>query len=105
MGFHVEVNTVLRSDDFEPGGLKEGAVRPFRKAGSRVFADDMVIWLARMDWTPLAEIQVLSQARKKEGGQLLVEGEFAVLYVYPPAEREALKAVFVRMFERPAQAT
>lgn len=97
MGFKVEINSILRSDDY--AALKVGATYPFEKKGSRVFFDDIPIWLTRMDWTALAEIQVISQ--KRVSGN--VSGEFRVLHVYEPDEQKLLTAVFVRMYATPAQ--
>src|SRR5262249_36375775 len=80
------------------------AVCRFVKADSRVFFDDIPIWLTRTDWTPLAEVQVLSQRRSRDpAGRPRVEGEFQVLYRYPAAGQEALKGVFVRRFARPGR--
>ena len=42
----------------EPYDLVRGAVLPFEKSGSRVFFDDIPIWLTRSDWTAMAEIIV-----------------------------------------------
>ena len=61
MGFHIEINSILRSD--EPYALERGRVHPFGKDGSRIFFDDIPIWLAKGDWTALAEIRVLTQSR------------------------------------------
>ena len=46
MGFHVEVNAILRSDDYDRGALKAGGVCRFAKDGSRVFFDTLPIWRA-----------------------------------------------------------
>jgi hypothetical protein len=99
MGFHVEVNAILRSDEYDPAGLKPGAACRFVKDGSRLFFDGQAMWLTRMDWTPLAEIRVVSQTRDTaQADRPRVEGTFQVLYVYPPDEQAMLKAVFKRMF-------
>ncbi|HYT88621.1 MAG TPA: DUF952 domain-containing protein [Gemmataceae bacterium] len=92
MGFQVEINSILRTDEEHP--LVRGSEHPFRKAGSRVFFDDIPIWLTRTDWTAVAEIRVLSQTRTASG----VEGIFRVLHVYPDAERQVLTVAFRRMF-------
>jgi hypothetical protein len=67
---------------------------PFEKSGSRVFFDDIPIWLTRMDWTALAEIQVISQ--KRDSGN--VTGQFRVLHIYEADEQKVLTGVFVRMY-------
>jgi hypothetical protein len=96
MGFKVEINSILRSDEYS--ALKVGATYPFEKTGSRVFFDDIPIWLTRMDWTALAEIQVISQ--KRSSGN--VSGEFRVLHIYEADEQKPLTGVFVRMYAAPA---
>jgi uncharacterized protein (DUF952 family) len=94
MGFHVEINSILRTDDFEPRQLTRGGEHPFRKAGSRVYFDDLPIWLVRNDWTALAEVRVVTQTRTSDG----VEGRFRVLHVCTDAERQVLTVAFRRMF-------
>lgn len=97
MGFHVEINSILRSDDkFD---LKVDAICDFKKKGSRVFFDDIPIWLTESDWTALAEIRVVSQTRAPEG----VSGTFRVLQVYSGTEQEVLTDVFRRMFSFPGE--
>ena len=95
MGFKVEINSILRSDDFAV--LKVGASYQFEKSGSRVFFDDIPIWLARMDWTALAEIQIISQQRVSGN----VSGEFRVLHIYEADEQKLLTGIFVRMYGGP----
>ena len=95
MGFKVEIHSILRSDEYS--ALKVGATYPFDKTGSRVFFDDIPIWLTRMDWTALAEIQVISQERIS--GK--VSGEFRVLHIYEADEQKLLTGVFVRMYATP----
>ncbi|HEV7404254.1 MAG TPA: DUF952 domain-containing protein [Chthoniobacteraceae bacterium] len=92
MGFHVEINSILRSDD--PYELVKGGLYDFRKTGSRIFFDDLPIWLTRSDWTALAEIQVVTQTRTPAE----VIGKFRVSYIYPPAEQAAVTEVFRRLY-------
>lgn len=92
MGFHVEINSILRSDDYTT--LKVGEVRSFYKTGSRIFFDDIPIWLTRSDWTALAEIQITSQTRV--GGN--VKGEFQVLYIYASEEQLSVTNMFRRLY-------
>jgi len=92
MGFHVEINSILRSDDYRD--LAVGGVYPFRKSGSRVFFDDIPVWLTQSDWTALAEIQILSQSRTP--GEL--KGEFQVLYTYADKEQQQVTQMFRRMY-------
>ena len=92
MGFHVEINSILRSD--EPYQLARGSVHDFEKTGSRVFFDTLPIWLTSSDWTARAEIRVLSQTRTSTS----VIGRFLVLHVYEGAAQEALTVAFRRMF-------
>ncbi|MBL8827589.1 MAG: DUF952 domain-containing protein [Planctomycetaceae bacterium] len=92
MGFHVELNNILRSD--EPETVVEQTVYDFRKTGSRIFFDDIPIWLTRMDWTAIAEIQITRQARTPQA----VEGQFRVLHVYSAESQAWLTTVFRRMY-------
>lgn len=92
MGFHVEINSILRSDDdFD---LSKNAVNHFAKDGSRVFFDDIPIWLTRSDWTALAEIQVTTQTRTDAA----MTGQFTVLHVYDAGEQKVMTDVFRRMY-------
>ncbi|MGD9644716.1 MAG: DUF952 domain-containing protein [Pirellulales bacterium] len=92
MGFHVEINSILRTD--EPYELARGSEHDFRKTGSRVFFDTLPIWLARSDWTALAEIRVVEQSRTPEA----VVGRFRVLHVYQGAEQRAFTVALRRMY-------
>jgi uncharacterized protein (DUF952 family) len=92
MGFHVEINSILRTD--EPYLLKKGETFPFRKTGSRVFFDTLPIWLVTRDWTALAEILVVKQSRTP----LATSGEFVVRHIYTPDEQAPMTAVFRRLY-------
>jgi hypothetical protein len=92
MGFKVEINSILRSDDYP--ALEVGAVYAFEKSGSRVFFDDIPIWLTRMDWTALAEIRIVSQTRLPDK----ITGNFRVLHNYKDEEQRGLTDIFVRMY-------
>ncbi len=92
MGFLIEINSILRTD--ETYELSRGAELRFRKQGSRVYFDDIPIWLCRNDWTALAEIRVTSQSRTPQE----VVGSFRVLHVCTPHESEVLTVAFRRMF-------
>jgi uncharacterized protein (DUF952 family) len=92
MGFHVEINSILRSD--EPYQLARGSDHDFEKTGSRVFFDTLPIWLTGSDWTARAEIRVLSQTRTPTS----VTGRFLVLHVYEGVAQETLTVAFRRMF-------
>jgi len=92
MGFSVEINCVLRSD--EKHVLEVGSVCEFKKPGSRVFFDNIPIWLTRSDWTALAEIRVVSQTR--DGKNLT--GRFEVTHVYEGDEKKVMTDTFCRMF-------
>ncbi len=63
MGFKVEFNSILRTDDFQ--NVEEGKEYSFEKEGNRIYFDNIQIWLIKNDWTALAEIQITSQTRKK----------------------------------------
>ncbi len=92
MGFHVEINSILRSDEYTD--LIVGQTYPFRKQGSRVFFDDIPIWLTQSDWTALAEIHVVSQSRMPSE----VKGEFRVLHLYGGNEQQQVTEMFRRMY-------
>lgn len=92
MGFHVEINSILRSDEYSD--LAVGQTRAFRKQGSRVFFDDIPIWLTQSDWTALAEIQVIAQSRTPSE----VKGEFQVLHLYSGKEQQRVTEMFRRMY-------
>ncbi|WP_417849433.1 DUF952 domain-containing protein [Thalassoglobus sp.] len=92
MGFHVEINSILRSDEY--ADLIVGETRAFRKQGSRVFFDDIPIWLTQSDWTALAEIQVINQSRTP----IEIKGEFQVLHVYGGKEQQRVTEIFRRMY-------
>lgn len=92
MGFKVEINSILRFD--EHLDLKIGEIYPFEKSGSRIFFDDIPIWLTKMDWTALAEIKVVTQTRLANK----VSGEFQVLHIYTEEEQAVLTKIFLRMF-------
>ncbi|WP_404309147.1 DUF952 domain-containing protein [Neorhodopirellula lusitana] len=92
MGFHVEINSILRSDEYAE--LTVGETHAFRKQGSRIFFDDIQIWLTQSDWTALAEIQVINQSRTPTE----VKGEFQVLHVYGGKEQQRVSEMFRRMY-------
>jgi uncharacterized protein (DUF952 family) len=92
MGFNIEINSILRSD--ERYQLAKGQAYDFRKIGSRVFFDTLPSWLTRSDWTALAEIQVITQTRTPKE----VVGKFVVTYLYQSPEQTVMTDVFRRMF-------
>lgn len=92
MGFKLEINSILRSDqDYD---LKRLSEHDFVKSGSRVFFDGIPIWLTQSDWTARAEIRVIAQTRTPES----ISGRFRVLHVYEGAERDVMTTAFRRMF-------
>lgn len=92
MGFHVEINSILRTD--EEYHLTRGTEHDFNKSGSRVFFDDIPIWLTHTDWTALAEIRIVTQTRTPES----MIGRFRVLHVLTETEQQVLTVMFRRMF-------
>jgi len=92
MGFKVEFNSILRTDDFQ--NVEVGKEYPFQKEGSRIYFDDIPIWLLKNDWTALAEIQIMSQKRKDNK----VEGTFKVNYLYTGEEQKVMTEMFKRMY-------
>lgn len=91
MGIKLNINYILRQDMEEP--LEKGKEYPFEKSLSYL-ADDIKIWLTKKDWTPLAEIQITSQTRKKRK----TTGTFRVEHVYSETEKKMLKKIFLRMY-------
>lgn len=92
MGFTVEFNSILRSDDYPT--LQKGASYSFTKTGSRILFDNIPIWLTKNDWTALAEIRVTTQTRTPQQ----VSGQFVVQHIYDPSEQATLTAIFRRMY-------
>jgi uncharacterized protein (DUF952 family) len=92
MGFKLEINSILRSD--EDYDLKRLSEHNFAKLGSRLFFDAIPIWLTRSDWTARAEICVITQTRTPES----ISGRFRVLHVYEGAERDVMTVAFRRMY-------
>ncbi|EWH09425.1 hypothetical protein DS2_12864 [Catenovulum agarivorans DS-2] len=92
MGFKIEVNSILRSD--EQYDLKVGEIYSFSKQGSRVFFDDIPVWLTDSNWLALAEISIVSQTR--ENNQLC--GQFRVDYIYQGEEQQNITNMFIRMY-------
>ncbi|HEY1066168.1 MAG TPA: DUF952 domain-containing protein, partial [Pirellulales bacterium] len=78
------------------GPIVRGGEYPFQKTGSRVYFDDIPIWLVQTDWTAVAEIRVIAQSRTAAA----VEGKYRVLRVYDPADANTawLTKTFRRMF-------
>ncbi len=93
MGFRVEFNSILRSDSYSE--LKVGSTYSFSKDGSRIFFDDIPVWLTTSSWLVQAEISIISQTRMN--GKL--EGEFRVDYLYSGDEQQAISKMFVRMYD------
>jgi uncharacterized protein (DUF952 family) len=92
MGFKLQVNSILRTD--QTYELAVGAIFPFEKTGSRIFFDNIPIWLTDKDWTALADISIVSQTREK--GQLT--GTFRVDYLYHGDEQKFISNMFIRMY-------
>ncbi|WP_016957356.1 DUF952 domain-containing protein [Catenovulum agarivorans] len=93
MGFKIEVNSILRTD--QEYNLKVGEVYSFSKQGSRIFFDDIPVWLTDSNWLALAEISIMSQTR--EDNQLT--GQFRVDYIYQGDEQQAVTNMFIRMYD------
>jgi len=92
MGFKVEINSILRSDDYPE--LKRGEIYEFTKQGSRIFFDSIPVWLTKDDWTAQAEISIMSQTLANH----TLTGTFRVDYIYPEEEQKVVTAMFVRMY-------
>lgn len=92
MGFKVEFNNILRYDVKEK--LEVGKEYSFQKNGSRIYADDIQIWLTKEDWTALGEIMITSQMRKENK----ITGTFKVVYIYTETESQTITSLFKRMY-------
>ncbi|OGY40111.1 MAG: hypothetical protein A2418_03345 [Candidatus Brennerbacteria bacterium RIFOXYC1_FULL_41_11] len=66
MGFKVEFNSIVRIG--VPENLEVGKEYEFQNEGSRVYFDEIPIWLLKKDWTAVGEIQIVHQERLG-GGQ------------------------------------
>lgn len=92
MGFKVEFNSIVRID--VPKNIGVGEEYSFENEGSRVYFDDIPIWLVKKDWTAIAEIKIVSQERKDNK----IRGSYKVLYLYSPEESIVLSKIFKRMY-------
>jgi hypothetical protein len=92
MGFKVEFNSIIRID--VPTNSVIGDEYYFENAGSRVYFDDIPIWLLQKDWTAVAEVQVVSQTRTINS----IKGRYRVLYLYTETESKLLTEMFRRMY-------
>lgn len=92
MGFKVEFNSIVRID--VPDNILVGADYPFTNQGSRVYFDDIPIWLVKKDWTAVGEIQIIMQERKNGA----IKGIYRVLYIYSEEESRHITAMFRRMY-------
>ena len=93
MGFKLEINSILRIN--EKYELKVGNTYPFSKQGSRIFFDDIPVWLTDSNWNVLAEISIMSQTRKNNE----LTGSFRVDYVYAGEEQTVVTNMFIRMYD------
>lgn len=92
MGFTININYILRQD--VAGSLEVEKKYPFKKEELCLLTDDIPIWLAKKDWTALAEIKITSQ--KREDGQ--TTGTFVVKHIYQGEEQHRLTEIFRRMY-------
>lgn len=92
MGFKVEINSILRSDNYPE--LVLGKTYSFEKQGSRIFFDSIPVWLTKNDWTAQAEISIVSQTLENH----TLKGTFRVDYIYQEQEQKTVTAMFIRMY-------
>ena len=92
MGFNIKINSILKTNDIYD--LKVGGIYAFKKQGSRVYFDNIPIWLTNDDWTVLADISIVSQS--KEDGQ--TSGKFRVDYIYEGDEQQVISQMFIRLY-------
>ncbi len=93
MGFNVEFNSILRSDDYQE--LTLGQTYSFHKLGSRVFFDNIPIWLTDSHWQVLAEVSIVEQTKQHD----CLKGVFRVDYLYSGAEQKCVTDMFIRMYD------
>ncbi len=94
MGFKIEVNSIIRTDQI-PHELSIGDEYSFEMKKSRVYFDDIPIWLVKKDWSVVAEVQIIKQQRNRGSFKF---GKYRVLYIYTSKESKALTKVFKRMY-------
>lgn len=94
MGFKIEINSIIRTDQI-PDKLSVGAEYSFKMEKSRVYFDDIPIWLVKKDWTAIAEVQIISQKRNNGSFE---SGKYRVLYIYTSEESKKLTKIFKRMY-------
>jgi len=92
MVFKIEINSILRSDNYP--ALERGKIYTFEKQTNQVFFDSIPVWLTDTNWTPRAEISIISQTLEDHS----LKGSFRVDYIYQGDEQQALSNIFVRMF-------
>lgn len=92
MGMKVTINSILKTK--QNYDLKLGNIYTFTKQGSRLYFDNIPIWLTDDNWTVLADISIISQS--KEGGQTF--GKFRVDYIYQNEEQAIVTNMFIRLY-------
>jgi len=92
MNFNLEINSILRTDDYST--LARGKIYPFKRRGSLKFVENTPLWLAYNDWSARAEISIINQSI--ENG--IVEGVFRIDYIYQEDEKKVISRIFDRMF-------
>ncbi|MBN1332100.1 hypothetical protein JW978_04490 [Candidatus Dojkabacteria bacterium] len=93
MGFKVEINSILRVDSCPDPEV--GKIYDFENDGSRLYFDDVPIWLIKRDWTAQAEIQIVEQTRI-EGKKVV--GKFKVNNILSEEESRVLTEMLKRMY-------
>ena len=92
MGFKIEINSILRVDSCPDPEV--GKIYDFENSGSRLYYDDIPIWLIKRDWTAQAEVQVVEQTRKD--GK--ITGKFEVKNILSEEESRVLTEMLKRMY-------
>ncbi|WDE13143.1 DUF952 domain-containing protein [Thalassomonas haliotis] len=92
MALSPAINSVLRADHYS--SLNLGQEYHFEKTDCDSFFANTPLWLARNDWSALAEISIICQTRT---GNTLT-GKFRVDYIYQDDEQAAVTALFIRMY-------
>lgn len=92
MGMKITLNSILKTK--EKYDLKVGESYPFKKHGSRLYFDNIPIWLCDDKWTALADISILKQC--KENG--VTFGKFRVDYIYEGEEQTIVSNMFTRLY-------
>jgi uncharacterized protein (DUF952 family) len=92
MGMKLTINSILKTQ--KKYDLKVGQIYCFNKKGSRLYFDNIPIWLTDENWTALADISIISQS--KQNGSTF--GTFRVDYIYQGEEQKVITNMLIRLY-------